>query len=139
MSNPMNEYKAKFQRLAELRTDRDITKRAADKANEAYREAESELFEELKEAGIRGRITFDFGGDLGTISFQPRATKFGRIIDRDTAIAALKAEGLDEMIYEEAIREKRLNELVRDRLEARKDFPDGVDYYERRSIAISRK
>lgn len=135
----INEFKAHFQRLLELREQRDIDKKTAKKSERLYRDAEAELFQELEEAGVKGRQTFDFGGDLGTAKFQARSTNYGRIIDREVALAALEAEGLDEVIYERSIRDKRLNELVRDRLESGSELPDGVDFYSRQGISISRK
>lgn len=135
----LSDFKAKFRELAELREASDIAKAAEKKASKAYREAEAQLFAELEDAGITGRQSFDFGGDLGKISFQRRSTTYGRLIDKDAAIAALKEAGLDEMIFQESVREKRLNELVRDRLEAHADLPEGVDYYQRKGISISRK
>lgn len=139
MDSDLNSFKARFQRLLELREERDIATERAKKTESAYREAESELYEAIEEAGIRGRISFDFGAELGTAKFQLRSTNYGRIIDKDVALSALKAEGLGEVIYEEAIRARRLNELVRDRLENGADLPDGIDYYPRKGISISRK
>src|ERR1017187_1824600 len=100
----ITDFKARFQRLLELREERDIAAERAKKTEIAYREAESELYEAIEEAAIRGRISFDFGAELGTARFQLRSTTFGRIIDKDVALSALKAEGLGEIIYEEAIR-----------------------------------
>lgn len=134
----LTEFKARFQRLLELREQRDIDKAASKRSENAYREYESELYEEIKDSGITGRISFDFGGDLGTAKFQLRATRFGKIENKKDAIAALKAEGLDELIFEEAVRERRLNELVRDRLDSKSDLPEGVGFYERKGISISR-
>lgn len=137
--NPLDQFKAGFQRLLELREDRDIKQGAFKKADKLYKEAESQLYEELQEAGIRGRLEFDFGGDLGIAKFQRRSTKYGRVIDKDAAVAALKALGLDDVIYDTAVREGRLNEKVRDWLETNTELPDGVDFYERKGISISRK
>jgi hypothetical protein len=135
----MSAFKAPFQRFLELREQRDIDKQALAKSEAKYREAESELLQQIEDAGIKGRLTFDFGGDLGKASFQLRATNYGRVVDKDAALEALKAEGLDDVIYTEAIREKRVNELVRDRLESQSELPDGIDFYTRKGISISRK
>lgn len=137
--NPLEEFKAGFRRLLELREARDTDKAKADKSSAAYRELEAELYAELEEAGIRGRLEFDFGGDLGTAKFQRRATTYGRVVDKDAAIAALRAMGLDDVIYDTAVREGRLNEKVREWRETGADYPEGVDAYDRKSIAISRK
>ena len=135
----LSAYRERFRAFVLLREERDIKARAAEKAEADYREAEAELYQALTDAGIRGRQTFDFGGDIGTVSFQTRSTKFGRIIDKDLAIKSLREEGLDDAVYETAIRKKRLNELVRDRLESHDDLPEGVDFYESKGITVSRK
>lgn len=132
------EFKSRFLRLLELREERDIDKAKSKRSEAAYREYEAELFEEIKEAGIKGRLTFDFGPDVGTAKFQLRTTTYGKLEDKGAALAALKAEGLDELIYEEAVRERRLNELVRDRIEAKAELPEGVGWYDRKGITISR-
>lgn len=135
----MDEFKASFQRLAELRQSRDRDKKAAEKSEKAYREKEAELYAELEEAGIRGRLTFDFGGDLGTYKFQRRATIYGRVLDKKTALEALKKLGLSDMVYSEAVNQGRLNEKVRDWLEAGETIPEGLDFYTREAISISTK
>lgn len=134
----LDDFKARFQRLLELREERDIDKTKSKRSERAYRNYEAELFQEIKDAGIKGRLSFDFGGTLGTARFQLRSTTYGKLEDKAAAIAALKAEGLGELIYEEAVRERRLNELVRDRIEAKADLPEGVGWYDRRGISISR-
>jgi len=135
----IDELKSRFQRLLELRDRRDKDKKTSAASERAYRECEAEVFEAVQDSGMKGRISFDFGGELGRASFQTRSTNYGRILDKDAAIRALKAEGLDEMITSEAIVERRLNELVRDRLESTADLPDGVGWYPRNGISISRK
>lgn len=137
MSEEINALKARFQRLLELRRARDIAKKSSATAEKAYRECEAELFQSIKDSGLKGRLSFDFGGDLGSASFQTRSTIYGRVLDKDTAIQALRAEGFDDVVTTEAIVERRLNEIVRDRLESTTDLPDGVDYYSRDGISIS--
>lgn len=134
----LSDLKAKFRNLLELRIKRDEDKAAADASGRAFREAEAELYAEMEDAGMRGRISFDFGGDLGKAGFQLRRTVYGRVIDKDTAIQALEAEGLGDVIFDKSVREKRLNELVRDRMEARDGLPDGIDFYDRKGVSISR-
>lgn len=135
----MDEFKSSFQRLAELRTQRDADKKAASVSEAAYREKEAELYAELEEAGIRGRLEFDFGGDLGTIKFQRRSTIYGRVLNKEDALQALKKMGLNDVIYSEAVNQGRLNERVRDWLETGTELPEGLDFYTRDAISISRK
>lgn len=134
----LTDLKAKLRNLLELRVKRDEDKAAADASSRAYREAEAELYAEIEESGMRGRISFDFGPELGKAGFQIRRTTYGRVLDKEAAIAALEAEGLSDVIFDKSVREKRLNELVRDRLEARDKLPDGIDFYDRKGISISR-
>jgi hypothetical protein len=135
----LDDFKHRFLRLVELREERDIDKAKAKTSENEYRSYEAELFEELQDSGFKGAIGFDFGGDTGTVKFSLRTTTYGKLIDKQVAMEALKREGLDHMIYEEAVRERRLNELVRDRLDAKAELPEGVDFYKRQGISISRQ
>lgn len=130
---------SRFRRLAELRQDRDQDAVTAKRSEEAYREYEAELLAILEDSGLKGSLGFDFGGDLGEISFQRRKTVYGRIIDKKAAMAALREEGLAEQMTGEKIESRRLNELVRERQESGEDLPDGIDFYEKRFISISHK
>lgn len=134
----LDDFKEEFRSLLQLRIKKDETKAAADKAKDEYNEAEAELYEALDQAGIRGRLEFDFGGDLGVAKFQRASTTFGQIIDTATAVASLESEGLDDVIYEKSVRKGRLNELVRDRDESGADLPDGVALYRNKRISVSR-
>lgn len=130
---------SKFRRLAELRETRDIDKAAADASEGEYREYESELLETIDESALRGTVEFDFGGDLGRIRFQPRRTIYGKIIDKNAALDAFEEEAIADEMTAPKIEARRLNEYVRDRIEAGQDLPTGVGYYERRYVTISRK
>lgn len=130
---------SKFRRLAELRETRDIDKHTADASEGAYREYEAELLETIDESALRGTVEFDFGGELGRIRFQPRRTVYGKIIDKNAALDAFEAEAIADEMTAPKIEARRLNEYVRDRMEAGQDLPDGVGYYERRYVTISKK
>jgi hypothetical protein len=137
--NVLNDLKSKFQRLLELREKRDQASAAEKSAKKEYREYEAQLYEELTDADQRGTLTFNFGGKLGEAKFGKRSTTFGRVIDKQAAIAALRKEGLDDAIVQESIAEGRLNELVRERHETGTELPEGIDFYNRAIITISRK
>lgn len=130
---------SKFRRLAELREQRDFDKQAAEASEAAYREYEAELLETIDESALRGTVEFDFGGDLGIIRFQPRRTIYGRIIDKNAAMDSFEQEALMDEMTAPKIEARRLNEYVRDRIESGVPLPEGVDYYERRYVTISRK
>lgn len=130
---------SKFRRLAELREQRDIDKETAKRSEEDYREYEAELLETLEESALRGSVEFDFGGDLGKMRFQPRETLYGRIIDHEAALIAFEREAIVDEMTRPKVEARRLNEYVRGRIEAGQELPDGIDYYPRRFITISRK
>lgn len=130
---------SKFRRLAELREQRDIDKKASEASEKNYREYEAELFESIEDSALRGTVEFDFGGDLGVIRFQPRRTIYGRVIDKMAALESFENEALVDEMTAPKIEARRLNEYVRDRLENHQALPDGIDYYERRFFTISRK
>lgn len=130
---------SKFRRLAELREERDIAKQAEKAAEEAYREYEASLFEEIEDSSLRGTVEFDFGDDLGKIRFQRRSTIYGRIIDKNAAMDAFENEALVEEMTAPKVEAKRLNEYVRERLENDGELPEGIGYYEKKFFTISRK
>ncbi len=130
---------SKFRRLAELREQRDFDKQTAERSESEYREYEAELLGDIDESALRGSVEFDFGGELGTIRFQPRRTLYGKIVDKNAAMEAFEEEAIIEEMTAPKIEAKRLNEYVRDRMENGGNLPPGVDYYERRYVTISRK
>lgn len=132
------EFKEKFRHLLELRVKKDETDAAAKRAKKNYTEYLHELYDELEEAGIRGRHEFDFGEELGTAKFTRTSTTFGTVVNKDAALAALDAEGLADVIHERSVRQGRLNELVRDRIESGSELPEGVASYDKHNISVSR-
>ncbi len=130
---------SKFRRLAELRQQRDIDKKAAENSESAYREYEAELFQTMDESSLRGSLEFDFGGDLGVIRFQPRSTIFGKVIDKNAAMDSLENAALVDEMTSAKIEARRLNEYVREHYESGRELPPGIGYYERKYFAISSK
>lgn len=139
MTDGLDTVESRFRRLAELREERDISKAAAESAEKAYREYEAELFESVSESALSGSVEFDFGGDLGKIRFQPRSTVYGRVIDKNAALEAFENEAIVDEMTAPKIEARRLNEYVRDCIEQGRDLPEGIDYYERKYMTISRK
>lgn len=130
---------ARFRRLVEAREKRDIDKVAAEDSEKDYRAYESELFEELTDGPISGTIRLDLGDPIGVVTFTPRETTYGRIIDADAALAHFEEHGERDQMSTPKIEKKRLNALVRELLEQGKAMPPGVDWYANRGITISRK
>jgi hypothetical protein len=130
---------SRFRRLVELREKRDEDKTSAEKSEVEYREYEAELFEELSDGPMQGTLRFDLGGNIGIVTFTPRETKFGRIVDADAAVQYFEERELAKEFTKPAIEKRKLNELVRDLLEQGKSMPAGIDWYAKRGITISRK
>jgi hypothetical protein len=130
---------SKFRRLVELRDDRDEKKTAYDSAEEDYREYEAELYEWMKQSPIKGSRRIDLGEGMGVIVFTPRETYYGRILDKDKALKWFKERRMLPELTRSEIAKRKLNEIVRDRLESGSPMPDGVDFTANRGITISRK
>lgn len=130
---------SQFRRLVELREKNDETKAAHDAAKEEYREYEAELYEQLEHGPFKGQRKIDLGPPYGTVAFTPRATPYGRVLDKEAALKYFEErEELESMVDSDVVA-RRLNEIVKDKLEAGETMPPGVDFYYRRGITISRK
>lgn len=139
MSDLAHELTSRFRRLVELRDTRDQDKKAAERSEKEYREAEAELFEELEDSPIKGTIKIDLGDDIGVVTFQPKETYYGRIIDQHSALDYFEERALSDEFTAPKIVMARVNELVRQCIENGDKIPDGIDYYPKRYISISRK
>lgn len=128
-----------FRRLVELREKRDEDKKSAEASESEYRAYEAELFEELADGPMQGTLRFDLGGEHGVVTFTPRETKFGRIVDVDAAVEFFEKRELAQEMTKPTIEKRKLNEMVRELLEQGKPMPDGIDWYAKRGITISRK
>lgn len=133
-----DEFTAKLRRLMELREARDTSKVAAETAETEYREAESELWDELEESPITGAIKIDLGSPYGKVTFSPRETFYGRVLDTEAALDYFEQSAQIDEFTAPKIVPSRVNELVRQRIENGEPMPEGIDWYPRRYIAISR-
>lgn len=138
MSEAADALASKFRRLMEAREERDITEKAAKNAEKFYREVEAELYDELEDSPIKGSIKIDLGEPYGTVTFQPKETYYGRVLDTDQALDYLDARALADEFTKPKIVMARIHELVREKLEQRQPLPDGLDFYAKRYISISR-
>ena len=112
-------------------------KAASDSATEDYRVAEQDVLDRMEELGLKN-FTVNLPG-IGEVRFTRRKpTVYGRIVDPDAAFDALKAQGRSEELFSPKIQASRLNELVRESLEQGMPLPDGVDFYERAGVTVSR-
>lgn len=129
----------KLRRLMEARQKRDEDKVAAEASEREYREMEAEVYESLEESQTKGSIKIDLGPPWGTVSFSPRETYFGRIIDKEKAMEHFEQRAMVEEISEPKFAMKRIHEIVRNVQEQGGNMPPGVDYYARRGVTITRQ
>lgn len=132
-----NELQSKLSRLFEAREQRDADKIAAEKSEKEYRELEAEVWDELDESPISGALKIEIPG-RGTVTFQPRETYYGRIIDKDALMEYLEQRALTDELTEIKFSGARINEIVREHVEAGKAMPPGLDFYARRPVSISK-
>lgn len=133
------ELASRVRRLVELRTRRDQTKIAADKAKAEFEKYQAAFFEEYEQSPLKGSIKVDIGGDYGTVQIVPRKTQYGRILDREKAVEWMRErEKLDEYMKDD-FRMGRLHELVREYMEQKKPLPPGIDFYSKEYFTITFK
>lgn len=134
-----NEQLNQLRRLMELREEKEQTAKAAKSAEAAYREAEEELADALNSGPVKRINNVDLGEPWGKVSFGYRETAYGRIIPgaEKVALKHYESRGLKDEYTNPKFVMKRLNEEVRQRLEANEDMPPGVDYYYRRGVTVS--
>ena len=130
--------KAKLRRLMEARVSRDEAKAALDAAEKDFRQIEAEVYEALEESGLDGTVKIDLGPPYGKVSFRTRETYYGRIIDDEKALDYFEERAMMDEFTAPKFVKARLNEIVRERIEAGEEMPPGVDYYPNRGVTITR-
>jgi hypothetical protein len=134
----------RLRRLMELREAKDEAEKAAKEAAKDFREAEADLFEILTDpdtGDVRRIPPVDLGEPFGRVAFQARETFYGRVIpgmEQDALDYFREQHTLDEHT-EIKFSKKRLNELVRERIEDNGQMPPGVDFYPSRGVTITRQ
>lgn len=98
-----------------------------------------ELLRELMGPGVKGSVPFDLGEGYGTVRFSPQSTHYGQVLDREMAEKALRDAGRErEQIITTKLREQQLNELVREHLDHNQELPDGIGFYTRDYVQVTR-
>lgn len=128
--------RSKFANLVELRDEKDIAKKKADKLKDEYDALQEELWEAMEDSGL-GSLKLEIGDE--NITFVARETLYGSVFDKDAAAEAFKKDGRFDEYTGIKFEAKRINELVRECIENGQELPEGVDFYSRRLISISRK
>lgn len=132
------EIQARVRRLDALRTRRDATKKAADDAKKEFDIFQAEFFAEYERSPFKKSMTIDLGDDR-TVQITPVRTHFGRILNRDDALAYFESRATIKEYMKEDFRMGRLHELVRECIEQKKPLPPGVDFYTKEYFRITEK
>ncbi len=130
-----------LRRLMELRAAKDEAEIAAKNAKQAYQDAEDDLYDQLTEGPVDRLNNVDLGEPWGKVSFRTRETYHGRIIpgEEEKALAHYEQRAMIEEVTSPKFVMKRINEEVRDAVEAGTPLPPGVDFYARRGITVTRQ
>jgi hypothetical protein len=132
-----NDFNLLLARFYEKKQRHHYLKTESDRATEEYREMEQEVLDALEGLGIKN-FTVNLPG-IGEIRFTKRKpTVYGRVVDPEVAYEALTAMGRGEELFAPKVQASRLNELVRESLEQGMPLPEGVDFYERAGVTVSR-
>lgn len=136
------EFIAKVRRFMEVRERRDQDAEKAKASEKEYRELEAEVWDELAPAPEAEDQKLHshkvpLGDPYGTVTFEPRETIYGRIIDPEAAQEHYEQRAMvDEMVAPKFVG-ARVNEEVRAAHEQGK-MPPGHDFYAKRFVAIRR-
>jgi hypothetical protein len=128
---------SKLRLLVEKKRKRDELKTALKAAEEDFRNYESEVHDELTEGPQRGSRRYDLGGDIGEVVFTPQEKFFGRVIDKDAAVAHFRAKSMEAETTEVKLSGARINEIVNECIDEGKPLPPGIDFYPKRYITVS--
>lgn len=139
-----DEFIKKMRRFIELREKRDELAEAYKTAKEEYTDLEAEVWEELAPDDPNDpdykltAIKVPLGQPWGTITFQPRETIYGRIIDDEAALEYYDQRAMLDDVSAPKFVMARINEEVREKQEKGEAMPPGVDYYAKRFVSITR-
>lgn len=122
----------KLEHLKALKAQERAHKKVYDDAKAERERFEQELFDEME-------ATNTFGQRVGTANYVLHSTVYGNVTDADTFVDWCKAAGLYDEMFDDSVKKKQLNELVRAALDNNEELPPGVNFYPRRYISITEK
>lgn len=128
--------RSKFRDFVDLRDEKDIANKRAKNLKDQYDALQAELWEAMEDAGLSS-LKLELGDEV--ITFSQRTTLYGNVYDKEAAAEAFKDQGRFEEYTGIKFEAKRLNELVRTCLEQNQPLPEGVDFYDKRVISVTRK
>lgn len=125
-------------KLVDRRKKNDEAQKKAAETKEAL-DKQQRVVHDLLESQEMPTVTLDLGPGYGRWQLGKRSTIYGRVIDVDTAIAALKEDGYGDEMVKSELRKGALNEMIRTKLENGEPLPDGVDYSETKYVQMTRR
>jgi hypothetical protein len=130
---------AMVRRLMESREKRDELKTAAENAEKEYRATEADVWEALEGSPLKPPYKVDLGEPYGVVSFHPKETYYGRVIDKEKALDYFESRAMVDEVTEPKIVMARVNEIVREAIEGDGSMPDGLDFYAKRFVSITKQ
>jgi hypothetical protein len=117
---------AEARRLAKLKAASSKAAERADKAKQAFEDAQRKFYDHMQDEGI-GSIKVD-----GT-NFVPAQTVYGQVQDREAFIAW--AQENEEELLEPHERKALINELVREAVDNGTELPPGLGFYTKEYVS----
>lgn len=129
--HPDGEIEVRLAHLAELKANYKQLDEAAKQAKSSHDAYQAQLFEELRDRGVKS-VSTDNG------RFDCKATIYANVNDMEAFTAWADARDLTDEFVKDAPEKARLNEFVRDCIDSGQELPDGVNWYERQYISITK-
>ena len=126
----MTTFPERLTELRRLKQIRDTSQTIADEAKEFHAQYQSDLMFDMREAGVRSLKTDD-------AQFVARSTIYGSVQDQDAFLEWCKEHHVTDDYFTDKPSMRRINELVRDRIDANEPPPPGIGFYPREFISIT--
>ena len=119
-------------RLAELKRRWKRTEQVSKAREDQFKERQQEIYAWMERNGMESLRT-------ATGTYTTRSTTLSTVFDMDAFVDWLKENDLYEEYIRPDAQKARLNEFVRDRLDAKQDLPPGVGFYQREYISTTER
>jgi hypothetical protein len=137
---PSENYVALARRLVERTDEAKLLEQKAKQAERDRRDAEADMWDAMYDARRKSE-TLDLDWPWGTVQLVRRDTIRAIIKDKDLAARSLRKAGYADAVIDPTygIRQKALNDHVRDCIRTGAPIPEGVDFTVTRYVTITRK
>lgn len=133
-----NKAKEKLRQLCDARDKYAEADKAAKAAKRELDEIELEVFEMFNESGDTGTIPVNLGPPYGIVKFKTRETHFAQIVDEEKLLEWYENRQMVDEVSSPKFVKARLNEEVREAVDASQPLPPGLTYYTNRGMTITR-